>query len=478
MPDPIIADQNQTAPPPTFPEMTDIPSMPQTPEPVNVPPMVANSQTPKKKKREVLLTILGIFLLLGAVGAGVVLVGQKQLFQQKAANLCQEEVNGTCVPMDYTCTTNYSVFNNSCGVNKKCGAGCDLPTTCTLGSKKPCITTQNCRGEFVCGNDGGWSTTCFDVADDCPIRTFPPDTPNTDCSDFGGTCKPNCSTNENLVAQACQSGSGDKCCKPKPTYTSTPTLPNCPNTDCSLNYNDATGLVNCKLNDGSSTYCCPSDKPLYNSQNKACTTTTTTNCSGISCTSNSCTTRNSYNQTDCWVAHYWCQDTNGVESCDTNNGVSLGAGQSASYSKNCGVEQIDIYCPSCGIGGTLAEGGKFISIDHGACSPPTTPSTNPTPTPGLTAACTAVKVYDASWNLLNTTQLSALTAGDVVRFTVSGTPADQIDKARFTINGVVGSEVTTKKPSTQEYYTEYTIPAGVTSFTVTAQIHHLTLGWF
>ena len=92
--------------------------------------------------------------------------------------------------------------------------------------------------------------------------------------------------------------------------------------------------------------------------------------------------------------------------------------------------------------------------------------------------CTAVKAYDTNWNLLTGVQLSNLSAGSVVRFTISGTPADQIDKARFTINGVLKPETTNKKPGTNEYYFEYTIPAGVSSFTVTAQIHHLTLGWF
>jgi hypothetical protein len=92
--------------------------------------------------------------------------------------------------------------------------------------------------------------------------------------------------------------------------------------------------------------------------------------------------------------------------------------------------------------------------------------------------CSAVKAYDTNWNLLTGVQLSALGAGDVIRFTVSGIPADKIDKARFTINGVLGSEITTKKPGTDEYYVEYTIPTGVYSFTVTAQIHHTTIGWF
>ena len=111
-------------------------------------------------------------------------------------------------------------------------------------------------------------------------------------------------------------------------------------------------------------------------------------------------------------------------------------------------------------------------------SPTSSPTVTPTPTPEPNPVCSSVKAYDTNWNLLTGVQLSNLSAGSVVRFTISGTPADQIDKARFTINGVLKPETTNKKPGTNEYYFEYTIPTGVTSFTVTAQIHHLTLGWF
>jgi len=146
--------------------------------------------------------------------------------------------------------------------------------------------------------------------------------------------------------------------------------------------------------------------------------------------------------------HWWCFDT-AAGTCD---------GQYP-YAERCSLQK-----QQC-TGGTPTP------------TPPPGATPTPTPTPPA-AACTVVKAYDTNWNQLTAAQLSALTAGSVVRFTISGTPAGQIDKARFTINGVLGSEVTTKKPGTDEYYVEYTIPAGVSSFTVTAQIHHLTLGWF
>jgi hypothetical protein len=50
------------------------------------------------------------------------------------------------------------------------------------------------------------------------------------------------------------------------------------------------------------------------------------------------------------------------------------------------------------------------------------------------------------------------------------------DKARFVINGTETPEVTGQKPgSSGEFYYEYTIPAGTTSFNVTGQVHHQQL---
>jgi hypothetical protein len=75
--------------------------------------------------------------------------------------------------------------------------------------------------------------------------------------------------------------------------------------------------------------------------------------------------------------------------------------------------------------------------------------------------------------------LSALNAGNEVRFAVSGTATSgAFDKAKFTVNGTELGETSLKKPGTEEFYSEYTIPANVTSFTVSAQIHHSELGWF
>jgi hypothetical protein len=79
---------------------------------------------------------------------------------------------------------------------------------------------------------------------------------------------------------------------------------------------------------------------------------------------------------------------------------------------------------------------------------------------------------------LTVAQLAQLKAGDKVRFAVGGTASGgSFDKAKFKINGVERPEVTGKRPNSQEYFDEYTLPAGVTTFTINAQIHHSSLGW-
>lgn len=95
-----------------------------------------------------------------------------------------------------------------------------------------------------------------------------------------------------------------------------------------------------------------------------------------------------------------------------------------------------------------------------------------------TATCSEVKAYDTNWKLLSADELKSLKSGTKVRFAVSGTASTgSFDKARFTINGAQRSEVSVKKPNSEEFYDEYTIPSGTTNFTITGQIHHATFGW-
>lgn len=114
----------------------------------------------------------------------------------------------------------------------------------------------------------------------------------------------------------------------------------------------------------------------------------------------------------------------------------------------------------------------------GSTSTTTTTTTPTNPPSTASVSCLNVKAYDTSWNPLTASNLSILKTGDKVRFTVTGTATSgTFDKAKFTINSVAQPETTSKKPSSGEFYTEYTIPSGITSFTISAQIHHTTKGW-
>lgn len=94
-------------------------------------------------------------------------------------------------------------------------------------------------------------------------------------------------------------------------------------------------------------------------------------------------------------------------------------------------------------------------------------------------SCLNILAYDSAWNKLSASQLSALKSGADVIFTVSGTATSgSIDMARFSINGAAQIETSSKKPGTEEFYVEYKIPSSVRSFTVEAQLHHSTVGWF
>ena len=92
--------------------------------PSDLPPMVA---TPKKKfgNGKIIATILGFFLLVGGVGAGIVLTQQQQIFKPKA----------TCV--GYWCT---------CGGTTVCNS--DVTITC-----------EQYRAAHDCGSSGGGGGT-------------------------------------------------------------------------------------------------------------------------------------------------------------------------------------------------------------------------------------------------------------------------------------------------------------------------------
>ncbi len=101
----------------------------------------------------------------------------------------------------------------------------------------------------------------------------------------------------------------------------------------------------------------------------------------------------------------------------------------------------------------------------------------PTLAPDIVAKCLNVKSYDEDGNLLSATDLSNLKVGSKVVFAVAGQAnSGTFSKARFSVNGVSIGE-TTNTNSNGEYYLEYTIPSGVSTFMVKGEVNHSTLGW-
>lgn len=126
----------------------------------------------------------------------------------------------------------------------------------------------------------------------------------------------------------------------------------------------------------------------------------------------------------------------------------------------------------CNIGGVHCT----IAVNSSSCAGQNTGTTTTTTT--SSASCQGVTAYDSSWAALTSAQLSGLAVGTSVNYCVTGTATSgSFDKAKFTINGTAGGEITTKGQgaAASAFCAASAIIAGANS--VTAQIHHATLGW-
>lgn len=400
-------------------------------------------------------TLLGIFLILGGVTAGVLLVKQNQDIREKAAetpscavNTTEEECNANCGYLDmggtywwecawyddgieqhcnmtetpcggtgtpsYTCSSTYpgSVIAEQC-LNRTVGQTFDrtvqFPTTTTYCNQT--LTggvTYQCSYECVTSN----LSTCEDN--------------NYTCTNCGVTCY-GCTegTNPNwdwdiqgLVFQM------------DPSYV-------CPDPiggSCDLNSIHAAGF--------------PKLKPDHFINMEQC------------------------------VDIYWCE------------GWAAECAVPAMFCSYAPTNYPSTYTSSVGTTYYLATGdyndsqGVWVcgDVPYPPCLSTSTPAPTltPIPTPTLppTGMCVAINVYDTDWNVLTATDLPQLKPGDSVYFTVYGSSsAGTFTMARFTINGVLGPEVTDKKPGTEEFYYQYTIPAGVSNFAIDAEVYHEVLGW-
>jgi len=204
-------------------------------------------------------------------------------------------------------------------------------------------------------------------------------------------------------------------------------------------------------------------------------------CSGNDYFDNSCPVT----ETRCGVESYCSQAkqeecTNGMDCIPTQYGgyceevPCRESGCLRPGERCCGGTAGSEFDASCYVTETMCGAG-------GATATPV-PTATPTPRPGveISARCLNIKAFDTSWDEI--IDLSSLKAGDIIRFTVSGTTnSGNIDKARFRINSPTWrTDVVAKKPGTGEFYDEYTIPEGVTSFTINTQLHHTSsdISWF
>ena len=361
----------------------------------DMPPVVTPGQ-PKKKfgGKRVIATILGLLVLVGGLGAGIVLVRQQQDIREKAAisEPCNVCIGGKCIkdasPPD--CSASLNQCNNPGG-------------TCGSTPKPQCTSDSNCKSPLVCQNG-----KCVNP---------PPECTNDSQCPKGDVCQ-----NQKCVTPPAPPPTGGGQCSRV--------------TQVFADHNAASITVSqAMMNECTSK--CPTGK--------------------------------------LWVARYKCDGIKLTQGCQDNGEIlSQDAKVGQTFSANnpsCGTIQVDVGCKN-----TANTYGNVGGVSKGAAQACSTP-TNP-PGPGPSAQCLNVKAYDTDWNLLSTDQLKALKAGDKLRFTVAGTTTGgSFDKARFKINGVQRPEVTQKKPSSEEYYDEYTVPESIASFTINAQIHHATLGW-
>lgn len=453
--------------PPMISPQTDIPPLP--PAFQNLPeegtpttdkdngsaaPPDISSVLPKAKKKfgggRIIATILGLIVLVGGVGAGILLTQQQQLINQKAAGACGTTNTG-CIY--YDCSQHIDCSNGAlapgfCSTNYACPGPCPASTTscvpeCTAGQQDStsCTTGESCPGVKykTCNSNGYWGSygTCQDIADNCPARTFPPAGSPTAAPGPGcGSPGDQCSTQGCCSAYTCDT-STHKCVAPA---TGGGQCTRIPGSYVSANGGDIT-ITQKMVTD--CTNACPAGTPdaphLYASK---------FHCDGINLAAG-------------------CQDNGTI--------ISVPAvGQTIPVpAPSCGTVQVDVGCKN-----NANTWGNFIfstRIAATACNAATTPPGSPT-APPTAPSCIAVNAYDASWAPIPKTQLPSLTVGDVVNFCVNGLNGT-FDKAQFMINAALKPETTTKRPSSTDFCQSYTILSTDTTISVKAKIHSSTGVW-
>ena len=408
----------------------------------DLPPVIAAGSGSKKKfgGKKMVATILGVLLLIGGIGAGVMLVGQQQDIREKAG--------GT------SCEVNYGGF---CGTSAACdldggtfefGAkGCSSMGG-TTGCCIPATTTSSCSElgpqYSTCVSAPGGNNQCYP----CQYR---------DCLNPAET-RYEASCSSAVSCDVCEGGTETPPPPPPPSCTPDGACRPPGGSCCGSSYFDAS------CGGASETRCrtAPTTPPSSCIPNGQCLTPGNLCCDDeefdASCGSGITETR-------CVAGGGGgTPPPSGEGQCSSSSGSTCGNGNPGDVCS--GGDGVCRLLPNQ-IG---TDGKPKCTCDTGGSG---------TPHPNNYARCLLIKAFDTNWTELSNSDLSNLTEGDVVRFTVAGsTNVGHINAARFTINGVTRPQVTQKKPGTERFYYEYTIPGGRVQFTINAQLHHSTGGWF
>jgi hypothetical protein len=553
---------------PSFPPIDDIAPPPPPVMTQNAPDQPTDTSPPMTsgpgrrklgKNGKIIATVLGILLLVGGVGAGVVLVQQQQEIREKAADPC---CGGNVDCMTWDCTDagmrqqwcQKNMGQNYCGQTGSCG-DCPseqpapaAPTSTCSDSKKDqtgacnpacCGSDADCPSGQKCNISNGYCRS----GKSCNPETTTPTTTTAPTTTTTGNCiDPNNSATFKSEGASCDRSCGDAACDGSGPLgcnycddttnangqfrctlepTSNPTrykaacggsAPGAISSSTSATHclnnkdtNYAASLVAGSFVGGCGSFGCKSTeravaKSTSLDPNAPCdfvcietasctggtspiddTAPTVVNASRASCSGDCCETK----VDDCWAVLQACPG--GEIPCLTQVG---GTGSKKCVDRSyCGSQQVDIRCND----GTVA--GYVISINTCVATTPTTktlvtpiptagtPGTTPpsTPPPGVSivSQCLEIRAYDTNWTQLTVNDLTGLAAGDTVYFSVIGTASSGIiDQARFSINNGPWQVTTDKRTGTNEFYIQYTLPSGITTFTISAEIHHNTLGWF
>lgn len=402
-------------------------SNPPPPSSTPITTAVSDTKTPNSRPKlgKVIATLFGLLLLVGGVSVGAILVQQNQQSAQHAAGTVPDGQSSGCC-------SNTSQCQGWFGSASVCGSGNN--GACQSGNQ--CVGSSNCTPTHQCtNNDCGVSNGC------------------------GQTCNGGCGTS------SC-GGNNQACCTGQQNA-------------CNTGFHCVQSSQTC-VSDSSSSVCGALNQACCTGQQNACV-------SGLSCFTNPANPSNPtcVSQTNGGGGSNWSYAGNCINVTSGTVQVQTFTGPSCPTTQNpqgTATQGTGTYCP------TPAQGScqqlDVVGSGQGVCSCNTTTSTpNPTPTatPGISAVCTNVAAYDTNWNPLTQTQLDALKPGNVVRFGVIGTTTGSFDMAKFTVNGT--DQPTTSLQHTLNtqnvFYFDYTIPQGVSSFAVVAQLHSVELNdWF